>query len=86
MLSRCGLHGQHTQGRGFKKDGSSHTMRHPDMYGILQLLQGKAGGKSELAERFSWLKNLRTWFNATTTNIFHNEINKVQIALWIAKK
>uniref|UniRef100_A0A6P7F260 Uncharacterized protein LOC114325553 n=1 Tax=Diabrotica virgifera virgifera TaxID=50390 RepID=A0A6P7F260_DIAVI len=58
-----------------------HIMRNSERYGLQQLiLQGKVEGK----RRISWLKNLRTWFNTTTTNLSRAALCKVQIAIMVA--
>ncbi|KAL1447598.1 hypothetical protein WDU94_009869 [Cyamophila willieti] len=63
-----------------------HVMRNENRYLLLQkILQGKVEGRRGRGRRrISWLKNLRTWFNQTTTQLFRAAVNKVQIAIMIA--
>lgn len=63
-----------------------HIMRNENRYGLLQqILQGKVNGRRGPGRRrISWLKNLRTWFSMTTTDLFRTAINKVRIAMMIA--
>lgn len=63
-----------------------HIMRNEQRYGILQrILQGKVLGKRGPGRRrISWLKNLRSWFSMTTTDLFRTAVNKVRIAILIA--
>uniref|UniRef100_A0A8D8MAZ5 Uncharacterized protein n=2 Tax=Cacopsylla melanoneura TaxID=428564 RepID=A0A8D8MAZ5_9HEMI len=63
-----------------------HIMRNESRYLLLQkILQGKVHGKRGPGRRrISWLKNLRTWYNQTTSQLFRTAVNKVQIAIMIA--
>lgn len=63
-----------------------HIMRNESRYQLLQnILQGKVlGRRSAGRRRISWLKNLRTWFSMTTTQLFRAAANKVMIANMIA--
>jgi hypothetical protein len=63
-----------------------HIMRNEQRYGLLQLiLQGKiCGSRGPGRRRISWLKNLRTWFNGTTGELFRAAASKVKIAMMIA--
>lgn len=63
-----------------------HIMRNEQRYGVLQrILQGKVLGKRGPGRRrISWLKNLRSWFSMTTTDLFRTAVNKVRIAILIA--
>uniref|UniRef100_A0A8D9AE48 Uncharacterized protein n=1 Tax=Cacopsylla melanoneura TaxID=428564 RepID=A0A8D9AE48_9HEMI len=63
-----------------------HIMRNEEKYCLLKtILQGKVYGKRGRGRRrISWLKNLRTWFSQTTTQLFKAAINKVVIANMIA--
>lgn len=63
-----------------------HIMRNEERYGILQtILQGKIlGRRGPGRRRISWLKNLRTWFNITSTQLFRIAADKVRIAMMIA--
>uniref|UniRef100_A0A6P7FCB0 Uncharacterized protein LOC114328569 n=1 Tax=Diabrotica virgifera virgifera TaxID=50390 RepID=A0A6P7FCB0_DIAVI len=69
-----------------KIDYLGYIVRNSERYGLLQLIwQGKVEGKRGPGRRrISWLKNLRTWFNTTTTNIFRAAVCKVQIAMMVA--
>lgn len=62
-----------------------HIMR-SDKYDLLQLImQGKIQGKRPPGRRrTSWLKNLRTWFNLSTSSLFRAAVSKLKIALMIA--
>uniref|UniRef100_A0A8D8Q737 Uncharacterized protein n=2 Tax=Cacopsylla melanoneura TaxID=428564 RepID=A0A8D8Q737_9HEMI len=63
-----------------------HIMRNENRYQLLQkIIQGKVYGKRGVGRRrISWLKNLRTWFNQTTTQLFRAAVNKIVIANMIA--
>lgn len=63
-----------------------HVMRNESRYQLLQcILQGKVDGKRGPGRRrISWLKNLRTWFNKTTTELFRLAVNKVMIARMVS--
>lgn len=63
-----------------------HIMRHPEKYHLLQLiLQGKIQGRRGPGRRrISWLKNLRTWFGKTTSELFRAAANKIIIAGMVA--
>lgn len=63
-----------------------HIMRNESRYVLLQkILQGKVyGARGVGRRRISWLKNLRTWFNQSTTQLFRAAVNKVRIANMIA--
>lgn len=63
-----------------------HIMRNDNKYGLLKsVLQGKVYGKRGPGRRrISWLKNLRTWFSKTTTELFRAAVNKVIISRMIA--
>lgn len=72
--------------KGRKLEYLGHVMRNENRYGLLQLiLQGKVyGRRGPGRRRISWLQNLRTWFNMTTTELFRSAVNKVRIAMMIA--
>lgn len=63
-----------------------HIMRNNGRYGLLQtILQGKISGRRGPGRRrISWLKNLRTWFNKTSSQLFRIAADKVRIAMMIA--
>ena len=63
-----------------------HIMRNENRYVLLQkILQGKVyGARGPGRRRISWLKNLRTWFNQSTTQLFKAAVSKVRIAIMIA--
>ncbi|KAI5715976.1 hypothetical protein M8J77_025461 [Diaphorina citri] len=63
-----------------------HIFRNEKKYGLLKcILQGKINGKRSVGRRrISWLKNLRTWFDTSTTGLFKAAANKVMIARMIA--
>jgi Reverse transcriptase (RNA-dependent DNA polymerase) len=63
-----------------------HIMRNAKRYELPQLvLQGKVLGKRGPGRRrISWLKNLRTWFGASTTGLFRAAADKVRIAMMVA--
>jgi hypothetical protein len=42
------------------------------------------GARGPGRRRISWLKNLRTWFSKTTTELLRAAVNKVIIARMIA--
>lgn len=58
-----------------------HIMRHPETYGMLQLImQGKIMGRRSVGRRTtSWLKNLRQWFGKTSADLFRAAVNKTMI-------
>lgn len=62
-----------------------HIMR-GQRYEILQLIiQGKIVGKRSVGRRrISWLRNLREWFNVTSSNLFKAAASKIRIAMMIA--
>lgn len=63
-----------------------HVMRNQERYSLLQtIMQGKVKGKRGPGRRrISWLRNLRTWFGKTSTELFRAAANKVIIANMIA--
>lgn len=63
-----------------------HIMRNESRFQLLQvIIQGKVQGKRGVGRRrISWLKNLRTWFSKTTTQLFRAAVNKVIIAKMVA--
>lgn len=63
-----------------------HIMRNETKYKLLKcILQGKVQGKRSIGRRrISWLKNLRTWFETSTTGLFRAATNKIIIARMIA--
>ena len=63
-----------------------HVMRNESRYVLLQkILQGKVcGARGVGRRRISWLKNLRTWFNQSTTQLFRAAVNKVRLANMIS--
>uniref|UniRef100_A0A8D8VL77 Craniofacial development protein 2 n=2 Tax=Cacopsylla melanoneura TaxID=428564 RepID=A0A8D8VL77_9HEMI len=63
-----------------------HIIRNETKYELLKsILQGKVFGKRGVGRRrISWLKNLRTWFDTTTTGLFKAATNKIIIARMIA--
>lgn len=62
-----------------------HIMRGP-RYEILQLIiQGRIVGKRSVGRRrMSWLRNLREWFNVTSSDLFRAAASKVRIVMMIA--
>ena len=62
-----------------------HILRN-EKYSLLKLIiEGKIEGRRGPGRRrISWLKNLRQWYNETTTSLFRKAVDKVQIALMIA--
>lgn len=62
-----------------------HLMR-GEKYEIIKLiLQGQIEGRRNAGRRrYSWLKNLRDWFNCPTTSLFRAAASKVKIAIMIA--
>uniref|UniRef100_A0A8D8VWR7 Uncharacterized protein n=1 Tax=Cacopsylla melanoneura TaxID=428564 RepID=A0A8D8VWR7_9HEMI len=62
-----------------------HIIRNETKYELLKsILQGKVFGKRGVGRRrISWLKNLRTWFDTTTTGLFKAATNKIIIARMI---
>lgn len=63
-----------------------HIMRNPSRYDLLQLiLQGKIDNRREPGRRrISWLANLRSWFNQSSTQLFRIAGDKVRIAMMVA--
>uniref|UniRef100_A0A8D8RKM6 Uncharacterized protein n=1 Tax=Cacopsylla melanoneura TaxID=428564 RepID=A0A8D8RKM6_9HEMI len=62
-----------------------HIMRNESRYTLLQaILQGKIFGKRGPGRRTPWLKNLRTWYNKTTPQLFRIAADKIKIAMMIA--
>lgn len=63
-----------------------HIMRNESRYALLQnILQGKIfGRRGPGRRRTSWLKNLRTWFQKSSLQLFRDAVDKVKIAIMIA--
>lgn len=63
-----------------------HIVKNKAKYKLLKsMLQGKVPEKRGRGiRRISWLKNLRTGFSKTTTNLFRAAVNKVIIVTMIA--
>ncbi|CAH1285836.1 unnamed protein product [Diabrotica balteata] len=63
-----------------------HVMRNQHRYSLLQsILQGKVKGKRGPGRRrISWLRNLRTCFKKTSTELFRAAVSKVMIANMIS--
>ncbi|CAG9832062.1 unnamed protein product [Diabrotica balteata] len=63
-----------------------HVMRH-NKYRVLQLIvQGKIDSRRGSGRRrHSWLQNLRQWFGLSSAELLRSAVNKVRIAMLIAK-
>ena len=63
-----------------------HLMRNEQRFYLLQsILQGQVLGKRGVGRpRISWLRNLRTWFDMNTTDLFRTAVQKLKIACMIS--
>jgi len=62
-----------------------HVLR-GERYKLLQIIiEGKVEGRRSVGRRQnSWLRDLRRWFDRSSTEIFRAAASKVIIAIWIA--
>lgn len=69
-----------------KLDYLGHIMRKEERYGLVQtILEQKIfGRRGPGRSRISRLKNLRTWLNKTSSELFQTAEHKVKIAMMIA--